>query len=229
MNQDLLHQAATIFGTPEKWRAFHDMQQACPAIISHWLTEGAKSLRDEFAKNAGQWECQFWGTPRDTRWFLKDLGEKSISVGIGWETFELHLFDGRNSETWQKAADLLEEPEFRPLVARIGPRCYRSSWQKERLLLADLGFDPLGTGADAGFRARLIAWHAGREGHGTGEFVEKTLEWMRQLLEDDKFIRLIRELDRQSSDQAAKQESPSGDVVHDVTAPLLNPSPTGSD
>lgn len=194
MNQDLLHEAAMIFGTPEKWRAFHDMQQACPAIINHWLTEGQKALRDAFEKSPGRWGCLTWGGVRDTRWYLDELGDQSISIGIGWETFELHLFDARNGETWERAGGLLEQPEFRPLVNRIGPRCYRASWQKERLLLADLAFDPLGTGAEADFRARLIAWHAGQTGRGGGEFVEKTLGWMKQLLEDDEFVDLVREL-----------------------------------
>jgi hypothetical protein len=197
MNQDLLHQAAAIFDTSDKWRAFHDMRQACPDIVNHWLRAGSDLLRREFA-NHTKWKCDTWGHDRDTRWYLGELEKESINVGIGWETFELHLFDGRSHETWQEAVTLLEKQEFQYLINRIGPRCYRSTWQKERLLLADLNFDPMQTGADQAFRASLIAWHAGRSAHGATDFVDKTAAWMRQLLEDDEFVRLIRKLNQDS-------------------------------
>jgi hypothetical protein len=198
MKQDILQEAANIFDSAEKWRAFYDMEQASLSIINHWLTIGAKALRDEFQKKTGQWECSIWGnSPRDTKWHLSKLGEKSIAIGIAWETFEFHLFDGRyNDEKWQKAADLLDGPDFRQLVSRIGPRCYRKDWKNEKLLLADLNFDPLGSGADPLFRSRLIAWHAA---HRTGDFVEKTLGWVRRfIMEDKEMVRLIRELNERS-------------------------------
>lgn len=197
MNKELLQQAAIIFDTSDKWRAFHDMRQACPDIVNHWLRAGADALRREFA-NHKNWKCDTWGHDRDTRWYLEDLKKESINVGIGWETFELHLFDGRNHETWQNAVNLLENPVFRYLLERIGPRCSRSDSKKERLLLADRNFDPMQTGADQEFRADLIAWHAGQIAHGAPYFVEKTAAWMRQLLEDDEFIRLIRKLNEDS-------------------------------
>lgn len=197
MKTTILQQAAGIFDTIEKWRAFYDMQQACPDIITHWRKIGAKALREEFGKNSGKWACSNWGGDADTKWYLTELGVGSISIGIGWDLFELHLFDGRNSdETWQKAADQLDSPEFRQLVSRIGPRCYRATWKSEKLLLADLEFDPLGSGADSGFRARLLAWHAA---HTTEDFVKKTLERVRQLIEDEEVVQLIRDLNARSS------------------------------
>lgn len=212
MNPDLLRQAAAIFDTPKKWQAFHDMQQACPKIVDHWLKVGAEALRKEFSKRSGSWKCGTWGNPRDTRWYLKDLGEKSISIGIGWETFELHLFDGRDdSETRDRADQLLDEPEFRSLTTRIGPRCRRRSWEAYKLLLADRRFDPFDTHTDDEFRVRLIAWHAGRSEHGGGGFVEKTLGWMDRLLEDPAFIHLVHELNDRSSLKVTEREPNSDD------------------
>jgi hypothetical protein len=51
-------------------------------------------------------------------------------------------------------------------------------------------------GANADFRPRLIAWHAAKR---TGDFVEKTLCWVRTLIEDEEVISLIRELNARSS------------------------------
>lgn len=197
MNQDIIQEAINIFDIPEKWRAFYDMEKACPDIINEWLRHGAHVLREEFQKSPGAWELSIWGSSRDTKWHLSELGEKSISIGIGWETFEFHLFDARNNdEQWTKTCELLAGPDFRQLVTRIGPRCYRPGWKKEKLLLADRSFDPLGLGADADFRSRLIAWHAA---HRTEDFVEKTLGWVRQLMEDEEVVRLIRKLNERSS------------------------------
>lgn len=198
MKQDIIQEAVNIFDTPEKWEAFYEMEKERPKIINHWLALGAKELREEFRKSPGNWQCDIWGAERDTRWNLSDLGGGSINVGIGWETFEFHLFDLRNNdEIWQKTTGLLEEPDFRYLRERIGPRCYRATWQKEHLLLADLNFDPLETGADSGFRPRLIAWHAGQKT--PSFFVKKTLAWIRGIIEDKEVVRLIRELNKRSS------------------------------
>ncbi len=201
MKQDILQEAASIFDIPEKWRAFYDMQQAYHDIINHWLAIGMKALQEEFGKNPGEWECATWG-PRDLKWHLSDLSEESINIGIGWETFELHLFDARyNDETWKKSTELLEKRDFRQLLVRIGPRCYRASWQKEKLLLADLDFDPLGLGTDSEFRSPLIAWHAA---HRTEDFVEVTLRWLRGVMEDKEIVRLIRLLHKRSAVGIAK-------------------------
>ena len=197
MNQELLRESAAIFDTSEKWRAFFEMRQACPDIVNHWLRTGADALRREFS-NHKKWKCDTWGHARDTRWYLEVLGKESINVGIGWETFELHLFDGRNHETWQKTVTLLERPEFQYLIDRIGPRCYRATWKQERLLLADLNFDPMQTGADQAFRSSLIAWHAGRSAYGGKDFVGKTAAWIGQLLDDEEFVSLILKLNQET-------------------------------
>jgi hypothetical protein len=197
MNQDIIQEAVNIFDTAEKWRAFYDMEKARPDIQNGWLRHGAHALREEFLKSPGEWGCSPWGNPRDTKWHLSELGEKSISIGIGWEDFEFHLFDARdNDEQWTKAGELLDGPDFRQLISRIGTRCYRPRYKSDKLLLADLNFDPLVMGADAGFRPRLIAWHAAKR---TGDFVEKTLGWVRKLMEDEEVVRLIRELNDRSS------------------------------
>ena len=196
MNDSIQKQATAVFDKIEKWKAFHEMEIAIPSIIKHWRTIGAEALRKEFNKTTGGWECTIWGNPMDTKWYLSELGEKSISIGIGWET-EFHLFDGRNNDTsWQKAADLLEQPDFKQLISRIGPRCYRSTWQKEKLLLADLQFDPFGMGLDPLFRHKFIVWKAAHE---TDAFVEATLRWVRQYTEDKEMVRLIRDLNDRSS------------------------------
>ncbi|CAN5683245.1 hypothetical protein BH11VER1_BH11VER1_40910 [soil metagenome] len=142
-----------------------------------------------------------WCKPRDTRWYLSDLGEKSINIGIGWEKFELHLFDARNdADTWQKASELLDEPDFHQLFTKIGPRCERRA-RIDKLLIANLRFDPLDSGADENFRARSIAWHAANQ---TDDFVEKTLAWIRRFTENEEMINLVRLLNQRSSIDTAE-------------------------
>lgn len=196
MNDSILKQATAVFDKIEKWKAFHEMEMAIPSIIQHWRIIGAEALRTEFCKNNGDWKCAIWGNPMDTKWYLSELGEKSISIGIGWET-EFHLFDGRyNDNSWQKAAELLGQPDFNQLVSQIGPPCNRSSWQKEKLLLADLQFDPFGMRLDPVFRHKFIVWKAAHE---TDAFVEATLQRIRLYTEDRELVRLIRKLNDQSS------------------------------
>lgn len=197
MSESIIEQSKEIFGTIEKWQAFHEMQLAIPTIVNHWLEIGAAAMREEFSRTAGKWACANWGSDRDTRWYLEDLKQESISLGIGWETFELHLFDGRGGEsTWKTALDLLSHQDFTGLKERIDHRGARAYAHTYRTLLSDLQFDPFSSGHGEVFRPRFIAWMAA---HKTDEFVEVTLARIRTLLDDEEFIRLVRDLTQRSA------------------------------
>lgn len=197
MSDSIIEQSTEIFGTLEKWQALYEMEQAVPKILTHWLTNGAKAMRTEFSRTSNIWACSTWGVERDTRWYLSDLGQESISLGIGWETFELHLFDGRNDgTTWKTATELLGHLEFQGLKERIIHRRNRPYSHSVKILLSDLQFDPFASGFDGNFRHRYIAWMAAHE---TDEFVNATLERIHTLLDDEEFVRLVRELTKRSA------------------------------
>lgn len=117
MKQQLIRQSAGIFNTQDKWDALFEIHNHSREIIDHWLTIGARALRESFANDSG-WGCEQWSPcGRDTRWFLKNDASKSLGIGFGWTEVELHLhlISPADADLTQ-AVTLLESQEFKPLL-----------------------------------------------------------------------------------------------------------------
>lgn len=111
--------AKVIFNSREKWNAAFEMKQQMPTIIDNWLAEGAEALRKAFNERDGNgWKCTDWGVKRDSRWFLEESGQHSVGFGLGWPEVEFHLhIEDNGSHDRRRATELLEKPEFEPLLA----------------------------------------------------------------------------------------------------------------
>lgn len=201
MKSNLTEDAAKVFQSLERWTAFYEIEQQIGTIVAQWLTEGAKALRTDFANRPSPlWTCSDWASRRDTRWQLEGLSEQSIGIGIGWPTFELHLFHGgSDAGVRERAATLMELPMFEPLRNLTGVPEYRSEQRKYGSILSMRDFNPFDEEADSGLRLRTIAWKAGNQ---TAEFVAKVSSRIRQITEDLEITRLILELNRQCLEQA---------------------------
>jgi hypothetical protein len=196
MKTSLIEEAKNVFQSVERWTAFYEIEKQISPIMDHWLITGAKALRRDFANHPSlSWKCSEWGWPRDTRWYLDDLGELSIGIGIGWQEFELHLFHGGcDQQIREQALRVLESQTFEPLRALTGSPEARALYKKEGCILSVRDFNPFDEVGDSILRQRIIAWHAV---HKTSEFVEKVSGKIRQITEDHEIVRLIRDLNQQ--------------------------------
>lgn len=202
MSKNLSTEALNVFGSLDRWIAFHQLQPQIEPLKEHWLTIGAEGLREEFISNPSEfWTCSPWGTLRDTRWVLDEvMADGSISIGIGWPTFELHLFHaGWGREICNRAATVLEEPEYSLVRLLIGQRETRSLQIKEGSIFSIRDFNPLEEISALKCRVSNIAWHAGNE---TKLFVERTSQRIRQITENPEVVRLLRELRRECLNSA---------------------------
>lgn len=201
MKTNLIEEAENVFRSPERWTAFYEIERQVGTIMDHWLTKGAKALRKEFCDPpSGLWKCSDWGSPRDTRWYLKgEKGEQSIGVGIGWTEFELHLFHGGCDDVIrEQAVKVLKAPNFEPLRALTGSTEDRANRRKEGSILSVRDFNPFDEVADTVLRNRIIAWKAVNE---TSDFVAKVSTKIRQITENPEIVRLIRKLNQQCGTQ----------------------------
>lgn len=197
MKTNLIEESEKVFKSLERWTAFYEIERQVGTIMDHWLTKGAQALRKVFAGHSKQsWKCSDWGSPRDTRWYLKgENGEQSIGIGIGWQEFELHLFHGGcDAVIRERALQVLKAPNFEPLCALTGTIEDRANRRKEGSILSVRDFNPFDEVADPGLRNRIIAWKAVNQ---TSEFVTKVAAKIRQLTEDPEIVRLIRKLNQQ--------------------------------
>jgi len=196
MKSNLIEEAAKVFHSVERWTAFCEIEKQIGNIMLEWMTLGAKALRRDFADHPSPcWKCSDWGSPRDTRWQLQDLGEQSIGIGIGWPSFELHLFHGGGDpHVRERALTLLELPTFEPLRSLTGSPEYRAEQKKYGCILSIRDFSPFDEEADSSLRQRMIAWQAGNQ---TPDFVVKVSARIRQVTENPDIVALIRNLNLQ--------------------------------
>ncbi len=198
MKTNLIEEAEKVFHSIERWTAFYEIQMQVGTIMDHWLTKGAKALRQDFADRPSPlWKCSYWGSPRDTRWYLDEpLGEQSIGIGIGWLDFELHLFHGsRDQQVREHALKVLETPIFEPLRTLTGLPEYRADRRKEGgSILSIRDFNPFDEVADPILRQWIIAWHAVNK---TSVFVANVSQKIRQITENPAIVSLIRDLSQQ--------------------------------
>jgi hypothetical protein len=195
---DIITESRIVFGSLEKWTALYEINQQLPAIIDHWLTSGAVALRKDFeAKPCQEWKCSDWGSKRDSRWYLADLGWDSVGFGFGWGEFEFHLhLETGGSHDWQKAIALIAKPEFEPLLSIFEAR-YSNTPHRSRdgSLCSDRCFNPFSDTQDPNLRRHIIAWHAI---HDQASFIEKMSNKVRQITGDPSISGLIRKLSLQS-------------------------------
>ena len=199
---DIISESNDIFNTLDKWTAVYEINQQIPAIIDRWLTIGAEALREDFESNPSQgWQCYHWGSKRDSRWYLADMGLHSVSFGFGWPEFEFHLFlENGNSFDWQKAIDVLAEPEFEPLLLLFGGYHSNTPYRsKDGSLCSDRSFNPFSDTSDQILRQRIIAWHAA---HDKDHFIKTMSKQVRQITDDTTITGLICQLNHRSKRDA---------------------------
>ena len=201
MKTNLIEESENVFKSLERWTAFYEIERQVGPIIDHWLTKGARALRQNFADHPSpSWNCSDWGSPRDTRWYLDgEQGKHSISIGIGWPNFELHLFHGGcDQECREQALKVLESKTFEPLRALTGSPEFNAERKREGCILSVRDFNPFDEVADTTLRSRVIAWNAVNQ---TTEFVTKVSTKIRQITENPEIVRLIRKLSQQCGKQ----------------------------
>ena len=195
MNKELLKQSISIFDTRDKWDALFEIHDQREAIIDHWLTIGARALRDSFAHDP-VWMCDKWDVERDTRWYLKDCGKDSVGIGFGWIEVELHLhLKDSPPDRYACAAELLAAPVFKPLL-----ELFELKTPPTHVSAGSLAYNPnpFGEDSDPQARQRELAWLAA---HKTKCFVEKMGGGIRRLTDDSGHTGLFRELIRRNSSQ----------------------------
>lgn len=193
MNQDILKHSITIFDTQDKWDALFEIQSQIEKIIDYWLTLGARSLRKSFADHP-VWGCEEWDSPRDTRWFLKDIETQSLGIGFGWPEVELHLHLMDISDDIRAcASELLTTAHFNPLLELFELQTPPIR-VKEGCLAYNARINPFSDTAEAPKRVRELAWLAA---HQTELYVQQMGGVIRRLTDDPFFTGLFRELHQQ--------------------------------
>jgi hypothetical protein len=106
IERNLIHKSCAVFDHFDKWKAFLELKTLSETITWHWLGIGTKYLRDYFDQNPSEgWGWKEWGSPPDTRWYLKKFGPDSLAIGFGWR-YEFHL---RLEDTSRFNSNLIDE------------------------------------------------------------------------------------------------------------------------
>lgn len=200
MNKELLAQSISIFDTQDKWDALFELHNQSNRIIEHWLTIGAIALRESFADHS-QWGCEKWGSHLwDTRWYLKDFGEKSVAIGFGWGGVDLHLhLTDTPTDVDTRAAELISSSTFKPLL-EILELTASTKYIYDGSLAYNSTINPFSGVTDAPVRQRELAWKAAHE---TEEYVRKMGGIIRRLTDDAGHTALFREFNREISEYAS--------------------------
>lgn len=195
---DIIARSVKVFDNIEKWNAIFQIQGETDNIMEHWRSIGAIAIREQFdQKPSPGWTCDEWGTPKDTRWYLTDLGPKSIGIGFGWMDMELDLFchwEVKERYDLSGATFCLRDEEKFSTLRQIFPDdAYGPGRVDDGCFAADKHFTPYPEARQPGARRRVFAWHAAHE---CDDFACKILEKVRSIISDESNTALIRELNQ---------------------------------
>ena len=203
MNKELLNQSKDIFNTQDKWNALFEIHNQSKFIIEHWLTIGARALRDSFADDP-VWGCEKWDNERDTRWYLKEFGRESVGIGFGWGEVELHLhLIDSSTDSQNPAVELLRSPAFKPLLELFELETTPPKHYDEGSLAYNTTLNPFSGATDTQARQRELAWLAA---HDPKFYVEKMAGIIRRLTADSIYTGLFQEFNRQIRQKTSSKQ-----------------------
>lgn len=196
MNEhDMTARSVKIFDKLEKWDAFFQIQDEIEKIIEHWRLIGAQAIRAQFKPEHNRvWTCAEWGNPKDTRWYLAELGPESIGIGFGWEEMELDIFfhwESLGKYDLKLAVQLLATEQFSKIRQIFPDNANRPKRLDDGCFASDENFTPYPEATDPVARRRVFAWHAAHE---PGKFAKEIAEKIRSIIEDEEITKLIRSL-----------------------------------
>lgn len=193
MSNKLTQKAAELFDTIEKWDAFLELAAMQKSILLHWLEEATHDLRNSYRVDPdGKWEMAPWDNGVDTKWYLKEMGPKSLLIGFGWRYgFYLYL-EGEQKFNSDLISERLLDDEFSKL---------RALFQKGEILTDRLAkcheirnFQ-FGSPHDGNLSETDMAWYAGNQ---RKEFLEQALKKAEQFTHDKEMTELIRKLNAEA-------------------------------